>query len=90
MSQNETEDMINQLAKLAMEAEFSQPIDWTELNIKPIDAFTVMASNVIAQMESVPDENRAVVAMATMTKLLVENFALNSKLGRLENNDATN
>ena len=40
----------------------------------------MMASQVFEQMEGCPEDQRAVVAMATMTKLLVENFVLNLRL----------
>ena len=43
-------------------------------------AYLMMASQVLEQMESCPEDQRAVVAMATMTKLLVENFVLNLRL----------
>lgn len=69
-----------QLAELAMEAEVADPIDWGELAIKEQDAYEMMASNVLAQMESLPENQRPLVAMATITKLLVENFVLNLKL----------
>jgi hypothetical protein len=71
---------IKQLASLAMEAEVADPIDWGELSISEQNAYEMMASNVISQIESVPENQRTVVAMATITKLLVENFVLNIKL----------
>ena len=43
-------------------------------------AFLMMASQVLEQMEGCPEDQRAVVAMATMTKLLVENFVLNLRV----------
>lgn len=71
---------VKQLADLAMQADMVDPIDWGELAIKEQDAFEMMASNVISQMEGLDDDQRPVVAMATITKLLVENFVLNLKL----------
>ena len=71
---------VKQLADLAMQADMVDPIDWGELAIKEQDAFEMMASNVISQMEGLADDERPVVAMATITKLLVENFVLNLKL----------
>lgn len=71
---------VKQLAELAMQADMVDPIDWGELAIKEQDAFEMMASNVISQMEGLADDERPVVAMATITKLLVENFVLNLKL----------
>lgn len=76
---------ILQLAELAMESELADPIDWGMLHISERDAYVMMASNVIEQLESVSDEERPVVAMATITKLLVENFVLNLRLKGAEN-----
>lgn len=76
---------VKQLAELAMEAEMTDPIDWGMLNISEREAFEMMASQVLEQMFNVPENDRAVVAMATMTKLLVENFVLNLQLKGAEN-----
>jgi hypothetical protein len=73
----ERQENIIQLAQLAMESEMSQPIDWANLSINKEEAFMTMASNVLEQIESLPEEQQPVVALATITKLLVENFALN-------------
>lgn len=71
---------IKQLATLAMEAEVADPIEWGELSIKEEDAYEMMAANVITQIDSIPEDQRPIVAMATITKLLVENFVMNIKL----------
>jgi hypothetical protein len=76
---------VKQLAELAMEAEMRDPIDWGMLNVSEREAFEMMASQVLEQMFNVPENERAVVAMATMTKLLVENFVLNLQLKGAEN-----
>jgi hypothetical protein len=39
-----------------------------------------MASNVVEQFDQLPSDARLVIAMATITKLLVENFVLHVKL----------
>ena len=80
MEEKERLEAIDQLAKLAMEGQLVDPIDWEGLNIVPTDAFKLMAANVLDQMETVEEDQRAVVAMATMTKLLVENFIFKIKL----------
>ncbi len=74
------EQVVEDLAKLAMEGQLANPIDWDQLGINKEEAFKTMASNVIDQLENVPEENFAAVAMATITKLLVENFAANLRL----------
>ena len=58
----------------------ANPIEWGELSVEEEQAFLMMASQVLEQMEGCPEDQRAVVAMATMTKLLVENFVLNLRL----------
>lgn len=65
-----------QLAELAKEASLRDPIDWSKLNVTEDVAYELMASNVLEQMEGVKDEEREIVLMATVTKLLVENFVL--------------
>lgn len=70
---------IKQLASLAMEAEIADPIEWGELSIKEQDAYEMMAASVVAQLDGIPEDQRPIVAMATITKLLVENFVLNIK-----------
>ena len=85
MEENETPNAVVQLAELAMESDLADPIDWGMLNLSERDAFMLMASNVLQQMESIEGESRMVVAMATITKLLVENFVLNVRLKGIEN-----
>ena len=67
-------EVINQLAQLAQESDMAMQVDWNALNISKDEIFKHMATNVLQQLENVAEEERAVVAMATMTKLLVENF----------------
>jgi hypothetical protein len=88
MSNNFSEERklsIIQLAELAMETDKTDPADWGLLRISERDAYIMMASNVIEQIESVKEEERPIVAMATITKLLVENFVLNLRLKGAEN-----
>jgi hypothetical protein len=81
----EKKTTIEQLANIAMEGEMKDPIDWGELAIEERQAFEMMASQVFEKMDGMPEEQRAVVSMATMTKLLVENFVLNLRLeGKVE------
>jgi hypothetical protein len=71
---------VDQLAELAREVELKDPIDWGMLSITEEDAYKLMASNVVEQFASLNDEDRLVIAMSTITKLLVENFVLNLKI----------
>lgn len=81
----EKKSSIAQLAELAMESELTDPIDWGMLSITEKDAYFMMAANVIEQLGSLSDKERPIVAMATITKLLVENFVLNLRLKGAEN-----
>lgn len=82
---NKIKITVQQLAEIAQEADMQDPIDWGMLSINEDEAFLMMAANVIEQMETVPTDQREYVAMATVTKLLVENFVLNLRLKGAEN-----
>jgi len=81
---------IHQIAALAKEAEMIETIDWSQLDIEEDEAYLMMASNVVEQLESVPQEQAGIVSMSTMTKMLVENFILNIKLKGLRNEQNQN
>lgn len=83
------DDVIEQLSQLAQEAALADPINWEGMNVSKDDVYKHMAKNVLDQMESVNEQERAVVAMATMTKLLVENFIYKARL-ESRNDPATN
>ena len=86
MNDDEKNNTIQQIAALAKQAEMIEPIDWSQLNITENEAYLMMASNVIEQLNSVPEDQRGIVSMSTMTKMLVENFVLNLKLKSLREN----
>jgi hypothetical protein len=75
-----TQQTIDQLASLAQQADLDHTIDWSKVDFTQDEMFRMMASQVLEQLNSIPEQDRAAVAMATMTKLLVENFALNFQL----------
>lgn len=83
----ERNNTVRQLAELAMEAELLEGLEWSNMTISKQDAFERMAAEVLSQLENVDENERAVVAMATMTKLLVENLLLKSMIegGKSEN-----
>lgn len=81
----ETNNTVKQLAELAMEAELLEGLEWSNMAISKQQAFEKMAAEVLSQLESVSENERAVVAMATMTKLLVENLILNTMVQRNQN-----
>jgi hypothetical protein len=77
---NSTNLTVDMLADLAMQAEIADPIDWGMLSIEERQAYNLMAGTVIDQIAGLPDDRKLLIAMASMTKLLVENFVLNIKL----------
>lgn len=70
-----------QLISLALEADLVDPVDWGLLPIEERNVYEVMASNVMEQFSNIKDEDQLIIALATITKLLVENFVLNYQLG---------
>ena len=85
-------EAVGRLVELAQEVEIRDPIDWGMLSINESDAYELMANSVLDQMYSLPESYRETVMMATMTKLLVENFVLNIKLEqeKMKNASSTN
>ncbi len=71
---------IEQLVDLAKEVEMGDPIDWGMLNIGEDEAYALMASHLLELFSQVPNDQQFTVALASLTKLLVENFVLNLKL----------
>lgn len=72
MIQYNVEDIVT----LAKEVDSEDPIDWGMLPIDEDTAFNVIASGVIEKFK----DNDMRVALAVITKLVVENFVLNVKL----------
>jgi hypothetical protein len=93
MEENLTKtEAVGRLISLAKEVEIRDQIDWTQLKVTEEEIYETMASGVIDQMYSLPDEHREGVSLATIVKLMVENFILNTKLEeeRLKNATSTN
>lgn len=72
MNHYDVEDIVN----LAKEVDAEDPIDWGMLQIDEDTAFNMIASGVIEKFK----DNDMRVALAVITKLVVENFVLNVKL----------
>ncbi len=66
------------IAELAQEFELSDPIDWGLLPIREEEAYLLIAENVCDIMNN--SDDKELVAVTAMTKLLVENFVLNLQL----------
>jgi hypothetical protein len=71
---------VDELVELAREGEKTDPIDWGMVPIEEEVAYRQMAQQVIEMMKSYNPADRQAVALAAITKLLVENFVLNYQL----------
>lgn len=71
---------VNDLADLAQQVEITDPIEWGYLRVDETTAYRLMASSVVQIINNVENDQKLDIAMAAMTKLLVENFILNLKL----------
>lgn len=80
-----TNEQVAVLVDLAKACAQGDPIDWGLLAITEEQAYQMMASSVLEQIDSLKQEEQLLVAQATMTKLLVENFVLNLRLKGAEN-----
>ena len=74
-------EYVQHIVNLAKEVEAEDPIDWGLLPIDEDEAYGLMASNVVGMMFDKYDlPNSRDVFLATIVKLVVENFVLNLKL----------
>jgi hypothetical protein len=73
-------EFVGVLVDLAMEQDKADTIDFGMLKIQEREAFELMANTVIDNFWSVPEDQREIVMLASLTKLLVENFVLNARL----------
>jgi hypothetical protein len=83
---DEMEEMyVKRIVMLAQEVETEDPIDWAMLNISEENAYNLIALNVVNQFNKYKENERDVM-IATIVKLVVENFVLNLKLQEGNNN----
>jgi hypothetical protein len=68
-----------QLIDLAKEAEVTDALNWDLIKVDKETVYSIMASNVLEQFASLTDEEAQIIALGTITKLLVENFYLHMK-----------
>ena len=66
---------------MAMDTESEDPINWSGLNIDEESAYRLITLNVLEMYERwEKTEGSELVMLATLIKLIVENFTLNLKL----------
>jgi hypothetical protein len=75
---------IERIVLLAKEVESENPIDWGMLEISEDDAYKLIAMNTVNQFDKYNVQEKEIM-IATITKLVVENFALNLKLKKVSN-----
>jgi hypothetical protein len=75
---------VAELVELVNEIDSEDPIDWAMLSIDEKMATEMLATSIIEQYnkdwQPMSEHDRTLIMMATITKLVVENFVLNLKL----------
>lgn len=70
---------LDRIVELAKEVESGDPIDWGMMAIDEDTTYKMLASFVIEQFDKYDSSEREIM-IATIVKLVVENFMLNLKL----------
>lgn len=72
---------LNEIVALAKEVESEDPIDWSYLNIDEDTAYKLIGLNVFEMYNDWKESGQSEdIMLVTITKLIVENFALNTRL----------
>lgn len=75
---------VKDIIELVEEIDSEDPIDWGMLNVDETQATELVANNLLEQYNTtwagLPEDERNIIMLATITKLVVENFTLNLKL----------
>ena len=72
---------LEEMIGLAKEVESEDPIDWSYLNIDEETAYRLIALNVFEMYHDWKNSGQSEdIMLVTITKLIVENFALNLRL----------
>lgn len=72
---------VDEIVELAKEVESEDPIDWAYLNVSEDHAYRMIALSVMEQYKTWKESDHCdTVMLATIVKLIVENFVLNMKL----------
>lgn len=77
---NNQSTIVNDLAELAALIEIGDPIDWGMLTVDEQSTYQLMASQVLELYGSLDADQREMTMLATIVKLVVENFVINMKL----------
>lgn len=75
---------VTDIVNLVSEIESEDPIDWAMLAVDEQTAVNLLANSILDQYNTVwaamPEQERTLIMLATITKLVAENFTLNLKL----------
>jgi iron-sulfur cluster repair protein YtfE (RIC family) len=77
-----TDELVNLVAELAQEVDKEDPVDFGMLQLDERSVWHLMSVNVVEKYFEMSGDR--VVMMATITKLLVDNFILNYKMMRIK------
>lgn len=78
------EAYVERIALLAQQIETEDPIDWGMLMIDEESSYKLIAMSVVNQFDKYDTSEREIM-IATITKLVVENFVLNLKVQKAAN-----
>lgn len=78
------EDYVDHVIQLAKAVETEDPIDWGMLEVDEESAYKLVAMSVVNQFAKY-DESERTTMIATIVKMVVENFVLNIKLQKDKN-----
>lgn len=77
---------LDDLTTLALEVDLVDLKDWQDLNINPKQAYRLVASSMLEYYSELDtDQDRIQMLLITSVRLTVENFVLNLKLLKKEN-----
>ncbi len=75
---------VKDIIELVEEIDSEDPIDWGMLNIDETQATELVANNLVEQYNAIwskmNEDEKNIIMLATIAKLVVENFTLNLKL----------
>jgi hypothetical protein len=74
---------LDELIDLAKHVELGDAISWDGLNVDRDRTYQLIASQIYEQIDEWGDD-REIIMLASIVKLLVENFVLNVKVQNLE------
>jgi hypothetical protein len=73
------------LVELAQEVEVCDPIIWDDVGLEPTGTYRMIAASILEQFGSGSyNKEEKISILVAMTRLVVENFVLNSRILALE------